>query len=332
MKDVAKRAGVARSTVSMALRNDPSISLPTRQRIQRLAEEMGYRTNPMVSALMTGLRTGRKETRPITLAFVSTFPDELEKGMSSLGRYRNGACTHARNLGYHIEHFRLSPPQMTAKRLNEVMRARGITGIVLAPFPDRAAASFQIDWEFFATVAIGHSLKSPQIHRVVHHHSHGLNLAFDTLYSRGYRRIGLIMTSLLDQRVDHNWTAAFLVKRLLHKEDFPMLISETWTEAIFRRWFEREKPDAIVSILPEVPVWLKNLGLRVPEDVGYATLDRCPEAPWPGVDQNSDHIAAAAVDLLVEQLYHNRYGIPETPKSVLIEGKWTGNVRSNARA
>jgi len=36
MQDVAERAGVGRTTVSLALRNHPKISEPTRQRIRKL--------------------------------------------------------------------------------------------------------------------------------------------------------------------------------------------------------------------------------------------------------------------------------------------------------
>jgi DNA-binding LacI/PurR family transcriptional regulator len=74
MQDVADRAGVSRAAVSLALRNHASIPLQTRARIQRLAEEMGYRKNPLVSALMTYQRNF-KAAKPagMTLAFVSRF-------------------------------------------------------------------------------------------------------------------------------------------------------------------------------------------------------------------------------------------------------------------
>ena len=42
MRQIAERAGVNRSTVSLALRNDHRLKLATRQKIQALATEMGY--------------------------------------------------------------------------------------------------------------------------------------------------------------------------------------------------------------------------------------------------------------------------------------------------
>ena len=42
MKDIAKRCGVSTATVSKALSGQPDISEETRERIVRIADEMGY--------------------------------------------------------------------------------------------------------------------------------------------------------------------------------------------------------------------------------------------------------------------------------------------------
>jgi DNA-binding LacI/PurR family transcriptional regulator len=52
--DVAKRAGVSRSTVSYALSNKRSISNETRQRIQQAIEELGYSPNLVAQRLASG--------------------------------------------------------------------------------------------------------------------------------------------------------------------------------------------------------------------------------------------------------------------------------------
>src|SRR5437016_2694841 len=51
MVEVARVAKVHQTTVSLALRNDPRLPRETRQRIRKLAEDMGYRPDPMLSAL-----------------------------------------------------------------------------------------------------------------------------------------------------------------------------------------------------------------------------------------------------------------------------------------
>lgn len=51
MADIAKLAGVSKSTVSRALKNSPLIAQETRDRIHRLAKEAGYMVNPAASGL-----------------------------------------------------------------------------------------------------------------------------------------------------------------------------------------------------------------------------------------------------------------------------------------
>ena len=51
-KDIAHHAGVTQATVSLALRNHPSVSAEVRDRIVALAEKLGYRPDPMLSSLV----------------------------------------------------------------------------------------------------------------------------------------------------------------------------------------------------------------------------------------------------------------------------------------
>ncbi len=60
MRDIAGKAGVSVMTVSRALNNHPGLAPLTRERILQLAGELGYRPNPMVSALMRSRRQSPK--------------------------------------------------------------------------------------------------------------------------------------------------------------------------------------------------------------------------------------------------------------------------------
>ena len=53
---LAKATGYSTATVSLALRHHPRISDTTRREIAAKAEELGYRPNPMVRALMADVR------------------------------------------------------------------------------------------------------------------------------------------------------------------------------------------------------------------------------------------------------------------------------------
>jgi DNA-binding LacI/PurR family transcriptional regulator len=51
MLDVARKAGVDKSTVSLALSGSPKLPEATRSRIQRIAEELGYTPDPGLARL-----------------------------------------------------------------------------------------------------------------------------------------------------------------------------------------------------------------------------------------------------------------------------------------
>ncbi|GAA2284196.1 LacI family DNA-binding transcriptional regulator [Nonomuraea roseoviolacea subsp. roseoviolacea] len=57
ISDVARVAGVAKSTVSRAFIHPTLVAAPTRERIRRIADEMGFRPSRVARALSTG-RTG----------------------------------------------------------------------------------------------------------------------------------------------------------------------------------------------------------------------------------------------------------------------------------
>jgi DNA-binding LacI/PurR family transcriptional regulator len=58
MADVARQAGVSTATVSRALRDMPGVSIGTRERVKRIADELSYVVSPEASGLSSG-STGR---------------------------------------------------------------------------------------------------------------------------------------------------------------------------------------------------------------------------------------------------------------------------------
>jgi DNA-binding LacI/PurR family transcriptional regulator len=92
MQDVAKRAGVALSTVSYALNGTRPISEETRQRIFQAMEELGYRPH----ALARGLAS--KRSRILSLLFSAP-----ERGLGSTElEFVTSAAEAARENGYHL--------------------------------------------------------------------------------------------------------------------------------------------------------------------------------------------------------------------------------------
>jgi transcriptional regulator with XRE-family HTH domain len=79
--DVARRAGVTRATVSMALKAHKSTPEKTRNRILRISAKLGYRPDPMLLDLAVYGCSSRPETFEGTLARLinSTFGYDWRK-------------------------------------------------------------------------------------------------------------------------------------------------------------------------------------------------------------------------------------------------------------
>ena len=70
LRDIARASKLSVSGVSMAMRNDPSIPTATCVRVQHLAQKMGYRPNPYVSALMHS-RAAKQEKKDPFIASIA---------------------------------------------------------------------------------------------------------------------------------------------------------------------------------------------------------------------------------------------------------------------
>src|SRR5256885_16225015 len=74
LREIARRAGVSHTTISLSLRNHPSIPERTRVRLRRLADRLGYRSNVLVSALMSQVRSKQQKSAPEVVGFLTGGP------------------------------------------------------------------------------------------------------------------------------------------------------------------------------------------------------------------------------------------------------------------
>ena len=325
MQQIADVVGCSRMAVSLALRNSPKISAATSARIRKVADEMGYRPNPMVSALMTQLRHGRTVKRPTTIAYVTAYPTEDGWRVPGLfTEFHTGVRKRAEALGYKIEEYWLRRPGLSEKRFCDVLYARNVLGLIIAPLP-AGGGTLALDWPRFAAAAIGYSVTSPSIHRASNDQYSTIRLAVAELTRLGYRRLGLALTRDGDERVKNNWSAGMLVEQSLIATErrVPVLLADGQFEEAFAAWFLHYRPDVILTQSWQCRRVLKNLGVGVPEDVGVVNLGVTAEEPqWAGMNQNAELVGAAALDLVDAQLRRNEHGIPVQPKTVLIPGHW----------
>ncbi len=326
MRDIAEKAGCHYSTVSLALRNHPRIAAETRERVQRAAEELGYRPDPMLAALNAYRVMKQPPRQSSVLAWLTNYPTRDHwRDVSCECIYHQGAQRRAEERGYRLEHLWMAEPGITDRRMSDILRNRGIEGLLLAP--QQHPGPLGLDWADFSAVTIGYTVLRPKLHNVFHHDYRIMTALLEELGRRDYRRPGLVELREHELRVDHQWLASYLVHQRAQpvRPHLPPLILDGWDEKIFLRWVERHEPDAVVSKLPEVAAALKKEGYRFPADIGVA-LHSMVEQDAPnvcsGMLKHPLQVGQMAVDLLVDMIHRNEKGVPVLPQQLLIDGSW----------
>lgn len=314
MRDIAQEAGVAVSTVSKALRADPSISAVQCQRIKATAERLQYRPDPMVAKLMSHLHHHRRRADPVSIAWIDFWPEHPSGHYASdLAAMFAGAQQRAQELGYGLQLFKAGAQAIRPQRLNKVLAARNQWGIIVPPVPDPA---MRMDWDLrgFAAVTIGTSLQQPVMHRVAANLFQGAMLAFTQLQKTGHKRIGLALSGSLNERTENKWLGAFLAaSQFLPKpQRIPPLISKEPKKV--GAWLKSARPDIVLiaedwmaTAMGTTPfAWLVPHPGRRESAIGYRPADQ----------------GRVALELVVSQIHRNERGSPSQPQTVLLDPVW----------
>ncbi len=325
VRQIAELAGVSPTAVSLALRNHPSISEATREKIRGIAERIGYRPDPMLARLAAYRHGLRAAAEPVSIAYLINWPSyEQWRREHCETRFFAGAKQRAEQLGYQLEEIWTRRPKLSVGRLMKILQTRNYNGVLVSPSP-QARGHLALDWEKLCAVKIGHSLVYPQLPCVENNQYRIVQLAVRTLRRKGYRRIGLALRAAEDEMVNHMYRASYLVETARPRlfEPVPPLITKQWNEATFAKWYRRYKPEVVLSLHLKVLAWLRGLGLKVPAEVGFVDLD-CADRSGvrAGVYQYHERVGAIAVDTLVLLMQRNERGIPEVPQVTLLEGTW----------
>lgn len=339
--DIARAAGVHNTTVSLALRNSPSIPVATRRRIQALAEKLGYCPDPALRALVAyrnGLATNR---RIETLAYVTHGETKWSWRENPIEeQYFLSAQRKAAASGYNLEHFWLGEPGMNDRRLSSMLFHRGITGVLLAAHTTGRTEPLEFDWDRFSAVKLGHLPHAPALHRVTNDAIGNIRLAIRRILGAGYRRVGLVLPKPWDEALDQGWTAGFVAEqnRMPEAQRIPILFHQlprlaardgdrrlgyATETAKLAHWLNEFQPDALLGSFPLVSGMLSELGVETARDIAF--VDLLHEGSDPsvaGVHPNCHRVGEVAVEILIGHLQQNLRGLPSIPTTTLVSGVW----------
>jgi LacI family transcriptional regulator len=330
LKDIAAKVGVTKTTVSLALRDSPGVSQAMREKIRRVAGEMGYVADPILQRLAEYRRKGGTAKLQSVIAWLNHWdqPERL-RSYQEFEQYWRGAKLAAKRLGYHLEEF-VWPADCPAKRAEEQLRERGVLGLLIPPHkPEVKWGDF--GWGKFSLMRFGLSVRRVDSNLVTADHQRAMVMAIKKIHDYGYRRIGLVYGEAHDRSMGGNFLGGFLwAQKLLGVEPLiPPLDSEAKTPEFAARsrqgldaWMKKYQPDAILTTSSETPVFLRELGYQFPRDVTVASTSPYDISVDAGIDQCPNAIGQIAAEMLIKQISLNERGEPADPCRILVESRW----------
>lgn len=176
LKDIAQRSGVSVNTVSLALRNMPSVKQETRENILQIAEELGYFG-----------QKGKTEMRNIGL--VST-GERLRDSYFYMSFHQHILST-AHESNYNLMVFNGASCDVDPDELRRKFESNSIAGIIiLGDMEERIAA--KVAGCGIPVIATGTRYDELQVCTIIEDNLKGGLIAVGHLYDRGYRKIGFL--------------------------------------------------------------------------------------------------------------------------------------------
>lgn len=315
MKDISRRCGVSVATVSKALNNRGDISQDTKDRICRMAKELGYLPNSSARALKTN------RTYNLGVLFV----DEANSGLTHsyfshvLDSFRLGAEQE----GYDITFISKHAGKNTLSYY-EHSKYRGVDGVVVACVDFEADEVKELVNGNIPVVTIDYVFDNRTC--IMSDNVNGMEELVTYVIAQGHKKIAYIHGA--DSSVTQNRMGSFfrtmerhgiavnddyIKEGIYHAPD----VSARLTEELLAL---EDRPTCIIypddfSCIGGINV-IKSKGLSIPDDISVAGYDgqRIAKVIDPRITtykQNTEELGRVAAKKLVELI--------EQPKSAVIE-------------
>ena len=313
------------ATVSLALRGRGEVARDRAAHVRAIAEEMGYRPNPLLAALASKRFSNSKDLQGTPIA-IFEFPALPGTPASRVSPYRTFLMEEARKLGYSPSHH-LFPGKESPATLFHQLYSRSAQGLIVTGSVDMEEFGKAFDWRPFSVVQCARYRAEYPFHTVRPNIFQSIKQAFTTLRKRGYKRIGFALGRheiLLEDDEDRHGTAFALEQAYLPKKDrLPVYLGAIEDKKAFLHWFHAHRPDAVVGFRVGQYWYLRDEGIRIPEQVGFASLHLSEkDTEIAGFHQNAEEIARQSIQML-DQFIRNRQRGPAThPMHLLIPSRW----------
>ena len=265
--DVARLAGVSKTTVSRVISDDSSVRDETRRRVQTAIETLGYEQNVIASSL----RTDR--TNIIMLAIpdiTNPFWPDVARGVQDV-MDREGYAVVFANSDWNLRQERL---------FLQMARRNRFDGILINPV---GVSNSELSSTEIPTVLLGSNENYPDFDTVGSDSFGGTRLALEHLASLGHRRIGLIRGHRVN-RPGHSRLAgylAFLYSRGIARDD-SLIVEAAFDQAggyeAMQQLLDLSQPPTAVFAANDILAIgalqaVQQAGKHVPQDISIVGMD-----------------------------------------------------------
>ncbi|NLU10649.1 MAG: LacI family transcriptional regulator [Tepidanaerobacter acetatoxydans] len=310
IKDIAKVAGVSKSTVSRVLSNSGKFSEESKQKVLEAAKKLNYTKNAVARAMIT------KETKNIGLIVY-----QKHKPILSHPFYApviESIVDNSMKLGYSII---IATDQDIKGSSAELLLEKRVDGIIFASFIDPSIV-LKYKEQNIPLVLVNNSVDFKGVSYIKFDNFKGAFEAVSYLISKKHKNIGLLSGPLEHQSYKERlrgYMSALKENGLIAKEKNIRVGNSTLSEG-FRLMKELLNesilPTAVFASNDMMAIGaikaIKSFNLRVPEDIaviGFDNIDygRLIEPSLSTIDADKDRMGKKAVELLIKEInkYHS---------------------------
>lgn len=307
IKDVASRAGVHPSTVSRVLNpaTRSMVSDHLAHKIMRVAEELGYRRNPLAA----GLRTQRTYSVGIVLPDITNpvFPPMVRGAEHTLG-----------GEGYTAILADSGGRRRSERTILENMKTRRVDGLIIAAARRKDPIVDECVELGIPLVLVNRTVDKHNVAAVINDDELGIELALEHLKALGHRRVAYVggpqstSTGYVRYRTFIRWSKRLGLnvgrELVVNARDY----TESAGQRAFKRILKRTKDfTAVLSANDLLAIGcydgIRACGLKCPDDISVTGFNDMPfvdrfDPPLTTLHIPLDDLGVQAAQLLLERI------------------------------
>jgi LacI family transcriptional regulator len=322
IKDIARKAKVSPTAVSMALNERPRLGKETRKKILRIAKELNYQPNYVARSLVS------KKSHTLGLiitTIMNPFYPELAKGIED----------KAMELGYNIILCSTNYDLRLEKYYIDILRSKGVDGIIFSSVEAHDPNIKPLVDDHFPFILVNrrifHRTLDKKIDYIVLNNLSGGYMAMEHLFKLGHRRIGIIAGSLkTSTAIERTEGAKKLLTDYGLKLDPNQLMECNFSKELAYHATKKflsmkSPPTAIFSENDYMALGVReaimDAGLKIPENMAFVGFDDIAVTALKGVEittvsQKKYEMGALAVKILIEKI---KNGSPPMANQIILE-------------